>query len=41
MKQNDYITWQYVLTQQNPGDIGSRGCLIQNCQICGWKARLG
>ena len=28
IKQNDYIKLQYVLTEQNPADIGSKSSLI-------------
>ena len=26
----DYITWQHVPTNDNPADIGNRGCLVSH-----------
>ena len=37
----DDINWQYVLTKENPADLGSRGSLLIKFQIFGAKVLLG
>lgn len=35
IKKKNYIKWSYIPTKNNPADLGSRGCQLNNFQVSG------